>query len=83
MKQDPPLDIKCRDKFLVQSVAVTADKEFTNIQSIVRTTDLIRRVYLLIGHSGSMLMRPRSRASKRRRSGLYTLPLEVLVLLPP
>ncbi|PVH80676.1 VAMP-associated protein [Cadophora sp. DSE1049] len=39
MKQDPPLDIKCRDKFLVQSVAVTADKEFTNIQSIWQHVD--------------------------------------------
>ncbi len=35
MKQEPPLDAKCRDKFLVQSVAVTADKEFANIGSIV------------------------------------------------
>jgi hypothetical protein len=35
MKQEPPLDIKCRDKFLVQSVAVTADKEFTSIAAIV------------------------------------------------
>lgn len=35
MKQEPPLDAKCRDKFLVQSVAVTADKEFANIASIV------------------------------------------------
>jgi hypothetical protein len=38
MKQEPPLDVKCRDKFLVQSVAVTSDKEFTNINQIVRTT---------------------------------------------
>jgi hypothetical protein len=36
MKQEPPLDAKCRDKFLVQSVAVTADKEFVNVGSIVR-----------------------------------------------
>jgi len=36
MKEDPPPDAKCRDKFLVQSVAVTADKEFTNVASIVR-----------------------------------------------
>lgn len=36
MKQEPPPDAKCRDKFLVQSVAVTADKEFTNITAIVR-----------------------------------------------
>ncbi|KAF2649496.1 VAMP-associated protein [Lophiostoma macrostomum CBS 122681] len=31
LKEDPPLDAKCRDKFLVQSVLVTADKEFTNV----------------------------------------------------
>jgi hypothetical protein len=39
MKQEPPLDAKCRDKFLVQSVAVTADKEFTSISAIVRALD--------------------------------------------
>jgi hypothetical protein len=37
MKQEPPEDAKCRDKFLVQSVAVTSDKEFTNINEIVRS----------------------------------------------
>lgn len=36
MKQEPPLDTKCRDKFLVQSVAITADKEFASIANIVR-----------------------------------------------
>ena len=35
MKQEPPLDAKCRDKFLVQSVAITADKDFTNVAQIV------------------------------------------------
>lgn len=35
MKEDPPADAKCRDKFLVQSVLVTADKEFTNVASLV------------------------------------------------
>ncbi|KAI5927008.1 PapD-like protein [Camillea tinctor] len=34
MKQEPPPDTKCRDKFLVQSVAITGDKEFTNLASI-------------------------------------------------
>ncbi|KAK3942233.1 vesicle-associated protein 2-2 [Diplogelasinospora grovesii] len=34
MKQEPPLDARCRDKFLVQSVAITGDKEFTNVQQI-------------------------------------------------
>ncbi|KAL3424437.1 integral er membrane protein [Phlyctema vagabunda] len=39
MKQEPPLDAKCRDKFLVQSVAITADKEFTNTSSIWQHVD--------------------------------------------
>ncbi|KAF1960111.1 VAMP-associated protein [Byssothecium circinans] len=34
MKEDPPPDAKCRDKFLVQSVLVTADKEFSNVASL-------------------------------------------------
>jgi len=34
MKEDPPPDAKCRDKFLVQSVLVTADKEFSNVGSL-------------------------------------------------
>jgi hypothetical protein len=48
MKQEPPLDAKCRDKFLVQSVAVTADKEFTNIASIVRMNDAGPFLHILI-----------------------------------
>lgn len=39
MKEDPPLDAKCRDKFLVQSVIITSDLEFSNVQTIVRTMD--------------------------------------------
>lgn len=35
MKEDPPKDTKCRDKFLVQSVAITADKEVSNVSQIV------------------------------------------------
>ncbi|KAF9275856.1 phosphatidylinositol-binding protein scs2 [Mortierella alpina] len=27
MKEDPPVDFKCKDKFLVQSVAITAERE--------------------------------------------------------
>ncbi|PGH22949.1 hypothetical protein AJ80_02998 [Polytolypa hystricis UAMH7299] len=34
MKEDPPPDTKCRDKFLVQSVSVSADKEFSNVSAI-------------------------------------------------
>ena len=35
MKEDPPPDAKCRDKFLVQAVPITSDKEFANLASIV------------------------------------------------
>ncbi|EPE05677.1 msp domain-containing protein [Ophiostoma piceae UAMH 11346] len=34
MKQDPPHDFKCRDKFLVQSVPITGDKDFTSVTDI-------------------------------------------------
>ncbi|KAH8697231.1 putative integral ER membrane protein Scs2 [Talaromyces proteolyticus] len=34
MKEDPPADAKCKDKFLVQSVAITGDLEFSNVTSI-------------------------------------------------
>ncbi|KAF1987857.1 VAMP-associated protein [Aulographum hederae CBS 113979] len=34
MKEDPAPDAKCRDKFLVQSVAITADKEGDNVAAI-------------------------------------------------
>lgn len=37
MKEDPPQGFKCRDKFLVQSVAITADKEYNSVQQIVRS----------------------------------------------
>lgn len=51
MKQEPPLEARCRDKFLVQSVAVTADKEFTDTTSIVKFPPFyFFPVYLLIFH---------------------------------
>lgn len=34
MKEDPPPDARCRDKFLVQSVAITADKDVSNVAQI-------------------------------------------------
>ena len=34
MKEDPPPDARCRDKFLVQSVGVPSDKEFTSVTQV-------------------------------------------------
>ncbi|KAK0727006.1 PapD-like protein [Lasiosphaeria miniovina] len=39
MKQEPPLEARCRDKFLVQSVEITGDKEFTNVAQIWESVD--------------------------------------------
>jgi len=35
MKADPPLDTRCRDKFLVQSAPITPEKEFASIAAVV------------------------------------------------
>lgn len=40
MKQDPPPDAKCRDKFLVQSAPITADKEFASVANVVRSQSI-------------------------------------------
>ncbi|KXT11348.1 hypothetical protein AC579_9459 [Pseudocercospora musae] len=34
MKEDPPPDARCRDKFLVQSVAISADRDVNNVAQI-------------------------------------------------
>lgn len=39
MKAEPPSDTRCRDKFLVQSIPITGDKEFTNVQQIWESVD--------------------------------------------
>ncbi|CAH0058790.1 unnamed protein product [Clonostachys solani] len=39
MKQEPALDAKCRDKFLVQSAPITGDKEFTSIANVLESTE--------------------------------------------
>jgi len=42
MREDPPPDARCRDKFLVQSVAITPDRELANITAIV--SDFVRYI---------------------------------------
>jgi len=75
MKEDPPADAKCRDKFLVQSIAISADNEYSNIQQVVcvevgSSTAGARMLTRLI--SGSTSKRPPSHRSKRRRSEFYS-----------
>lgn len=39
MKQDPPLDAKCRDKFLVQCAPISSDQDFASIASVLESVD--------------------------------------------
>ncbi|PNY27539.1 Uncharacterized protein TCAP_02530 [Tolypocladium capitatum] len=39
MKADPPLDARCRDKFLVQAAPITPDKEFASITSVLDSVE--------------------------------------------
>ena len=68
MRTEPPPEAKCKDKFLVQSTAITADKEFANIAAIVGLFLSGRSRTLLTFSSGSMWMMSIKDRSKRRRS---------------
>ncbi|KAF9929213.1 phosphatidylinositol-binding protein scs2 [Linnemannia zychae] len=39
MKEDPPVDFKCKDKFLVQSIAITAEREQLSPQDLWPTVE--------------------------------------------
>ncbi|KAI4597354.1 phosphatidylinositol-binding protein scs2 [Pestalotiopsis sp. 9143b] len=65
MKQEPPLDTKCRDKFLVQSLAISSDKEFSNLAAIWDGVDKsqvqerkIRVVFLAPGGASTSAAEP-------------------------
>lgn len=38
MKEEPAIDFKCKDKFMVQSVAITAEREVLAPQDLVSAT---------------------------------------------
>ncbi|KAI9657494.1 MAG: phosphatidylinositol-binding protein scs2 [Trizodia sp. TS-e1964] len=71
MREDPPPDTRCRDKFLVQSVAVSPDKEFNNWQSVDRNgrstiqEQKIRVVFLPPSGDGGSL------STQRLTNGMY------------
>jgi hypothetical protein len=66
MKVDLPPDAKCRDKFLVQSVAISPERDSSNATTIV-SYKLCSSVILLICASGKTwrnLQRAISRSAK-------------------
>ena len=48
MREDPPPDARCRDKFLVQSVAITPERDMGNVTAIVSQTSHMSRHMLTI-----------------------------------
>ena len=66
MKEDPPVDAKCRDKFLVQSVAITPDRDLGSVTAIVSTSYLVlgtRLIAISVAKCGEHCER-RSRRAK-------------------
>ncbi|KAK0652968.1 PapD-like protein [Cercophora newfieldiana] len=56
MKTEPPLDARCRDKFLVQSVPITSDKEFVNVTQIwdsVEKSDIVEKKIRVVWQAAS------------------------------
>lgn len=41
LKEEPPLNTKCKDKFLIQSTIITPDKENLALHDLVRTISII------------------------------------------
>ncbi len=46
MKEDLPINTKCKDKFLIQSTVITPEKESLPLQDIVRRILLQLRIAL-------------------------------------
>ena len=68
MKEDPPVDARCRDKFLVQSVAIPGEQEMENMTAVVSVYLFSLQVeQMLIYNSGKTLRRPPAIPSKNGR----------------
>jgi hypothetical protein len=70
MKQEPAEGVKCRDKFLVQSVAVDKN-EFSNVNLIASFSFPTRPLLSLIDTSGNMWTASISRQSRKLKFESY------------
>ncbi len=68
MKEDLPINTKCKDKFLIQSTIISPEKESMSLNDIVRpaiyphiriVTGLMRRVVECRGRRGPLSEDPR------------------------
>ena len=51
MKEEPSLNIKCKDKFLIQSTVITAEKDTVSLHDIVDNIPYFTLSWYLTGHS--------------------------------
>jgi hypothetical protein len=50
LKEEPPLNTKCKDKFLIQSTIITPDKENLALHDIVRMPPFLRPTHVIDAH---------------------------------
>lgn len=76
MTEEPPLDHKCRDKFLVQSVGISASDEIGNVQSVVSGSGQVSVIIELMSYSGPTSKKtPAPRFKKRKFASISCLQL--------
>lgn len=68
MKEEPPLNAKCKDKFLIQSTLITQEKEDRPLQEIVRWLLPCCSSYLTLFSGTSAIPRGPMRKSTNRNS---------------
>ena len=44
LKEEPPLNTKCKDKFLIQSTIITPEKETMTLHDIVRISSPLLQI---------------------------------------
>ena len=57
MREDPPPDARCRDKFLVQSIAITPERDLGTVTAIVSQYAIFGAAGADKAYSGRMLKR--------------------------
>lgn len=81
LKEDPPLNTKCKDKFLIQSTIITPEKEALPVQAIVCShpsrirfyTIFISSFFLLISGLAPMLTMKEKFTNRNFVSLIYLL----------
>lgn len=73
MKEEPPADYKCKDKFLIQSALVTSEFEGLSLSDLVRSPPALPFLHLTERiYSGQAWKKRTKPTSTSRRSGVLS-----------